>query len=92
MKQEIKDLAIQAGFCFFTAEEDPLEPLDWSCEYSAEFEKFADLLEKDATKQATNKALLKVLTLLEKMHEASSHHNFYLVAATRIRDELSLYD
>lgn len=88
MKQEIKDLAIEAGFCFFTAEEDPLEPLDWSCEYSAEFEKFADLLEKDAS----NKALFKVLTLLEKMHEASSHHNFYLVAATRIRDEFSFYD
>ena len=33
----IKSLAQEAGFCFFSPEEDAEEPIDWSCDYEQEF-------------------------------------------------------
>lgn len=47
MNQRIKLLAEQAGFILFSPEEDPSTPIDWSCDYDCELQKFAQLIVKD---------------------------------------------
>ena len=44
MQDKIKLLAQEAGFCFFSPEEDELEPIDWSCDYGTEFNNFVKSL------------------------------------------------
>ena len=44
MNKRIKELADLAGFIRFSPEEDPQTPIDWSCEYDIELEKFAELI------------------------------------------------
>lgn len=44
MNQRINELINQAGFVRFSPEEDPLTPIDWSCDYTKEVEEFAKLL------------------------------------------------
>ena len=44
MNEQIKQLAEQAGFIRFSPDEDPYTPIDWSCDYTEELEKFAKLI------------------------------------------------
>lgn len=81
----IKSLAQEAGFCFFTAEEDADEPIDWSCDYEEEFQKFVLLL----TKQVKNDTVAKVVSSLHDFHRiANTRHEYYLVAAKIIQEDL----
>ena len=85
MQDDIKLLAKKAGFCFFTAEEDADEPIDWSCDYEEEFEKFVLLL----TKQVKNDTVAKVVSSLHDFHRiASTRHEYYLIAAKIIQEDL----
>jgi hypothetical protein len=81
MQDNIKLLAQQAGFCYYTAEEDPDEPIDWSCDYEQEFETFIDLLQKHTRKET----IQEVVNLLKELHEiAKGRHNMYLYTANLI--------
>ena len=44
MNERIKELAEQAGFIRFSPEEDPHTPIDWSSNYDAELNLFADII------------------------------------------------
>ena len=44
MNKRIIELADQAGFVRFSPDEDPTMPIDWSCDYSVELERFAKLV------------------------------------------------
>jgi hypothetical protein len=44
MNKRINRLIDQAGFIKFTVEEDPETPIDWSCDYTEELNKFAELI------------------------------------------------
>ena len=84
MQDDIKLLAQEAGFCFFTAEEDTNEPIDWSCDYEQEFKVFADLLQKQTRKEL----VAEVVTLLHDLHSISHpRHNYYLCAANLIQED-----
>ena len=74
MNEHIKDIAREAGFCFYTKEEDINESLDWSCEYSDELNKFHDIVKTDE-RISTVKIVLQIL---ESMHNCSNgSHNYY---------------
>ena len=84
MQDKIKLLAQEAGFCFFTAEEDAEEPIDWSCDYEQEFKVFADLLQKHTHKET----IQEVVHFLKELHEiAKSRHNMYLCTANLIEKD-----
>lgn len=84
MQDKIKLLAQEAGFCFFTPEEDPLEPIDWSCDYEQEFKVFVDLLQKHTRKER----IQEVISLLKELHQiAKGTHNFYLYTANLIEED-----
>ena len=83
MQDNIKLLAQQSGFCFYTAEEDPAEPIDWSCDYEQEFKDFAVALQKEIKQQTINDVINLVL---EMDAIANDRHNYYLVAANLIRE------
>ena len=81
MQDKIKLLAQEAGFCFFTPEEDAEEPIDWSCDYEQEFKVFADLLQKHTRKET----IQEVVHFLKELHEiAKDRHNMYLCTANLI--------
>ena len=44
MNERIKVLTEQAGFIHFASNEDCDTPIDWSCDYTEELEKFAELI------------------------------------------------
>lgn len=44
MNERIKALIDQAGFIRYSKDENPLTPIDWSCDYSHELDKFAELI------------------------------------------------
>jgi hypothetical protein len=44
MNKRIIELADQAGFVRFSPDEDPTMPIDWSCDYDVELQKFAYLI------------------------------------------------
>ena len=50
MNNHFKHLADMAGFIRFSPEEDPHTPIDWSCDYSVELEKFAELIVQECIK------------------------------------------
>lgn len=80
----IKSIAQEAGFCFFSPEEDADEPIDWSCDYEDEFKVFADLLQKHTRKQTVQ----QIVSLLKELHEISkSRHNLYLCTANLIEED-----
>ena len=54
MNQRINELIAKAGFVRFSPEEDPLTPIDWSCDYTKEVEKFAELLILECSKVITH--------------------------------------
>lgn len=84
MQDKIKLLAQEAGFCFFSPEEDFDEPIDWSCDYTDEFEVFANLLQKQTRKET----IQEVVDLLKELHEISrDRHNYYLCAANLIKED-----
>ena len=84
MQDKIKLLAQEAGFCFFSAEEDAEEPIDWSCDYEQEFKVFADLLQKETRKHTVQ----QIVSLLKELHEISKdRHNMYLCAANLIEED-----
>ena len=84
MQYNIKLLAQQSGFCFYTAEEDPDEPIDWSCDYEQEFKDFAIALQKQTRDETVN----EVVNLLLELHAiANNRHNYYLVAANLIKED-----
>ena len=84
MQDKIKLLAQEAGFCFFSPEEDADEPIDWSCDYEQEFKVFADLLQKH-TREETVK---QIVSLLKELHEISKgRHNLYLCTANLIEED-----
>ena len=63
MQDKIKLLAREAGFLFFSPEEDAEEPIDWSCDYAEELETFADLLQQQTIQE--------VVALLKELHAIS---------------------
>lgn len=80
----LRSLAREAGFCFFSPEEDAAEPIDWSCDYSKEFNLFADLLQKHTRKETVQ----QIVSLLKELHEISkSRHNLYLCTANLIEED-----
>lgn len=84
MQDKIKLLAQQAGFCFFTPEEDADEPIDWSCDYEQEFKVFADLVQKQTRKETVQ----EIVSLLRELHEISKNrHNLYLCTANLIEED-----
>ena len=84
MQDKIKLLAQEAGFCFFSPEEDAEEPIDWSCDYEQEFKVFVDLLQKETRKETVK----QIVDLLRELHEFSkSRHNFYLCTANLIEED-----
>jgi len=84
MQDKIKLLAQEAGFCFFSPEEDEDEPIDWSCDYEQEFKVFADLLQKQTRKETVK----EIVSLLKELHEISkSRHNLYLCTANLIEED-----
>ena len=44
MKKNLRQIAEEAGFLFFTQDEDSAEDIDWSCYYTKELEQFADII------------------------------------------------
>ena len=52
MNERIKELVEQAGFIYFQSDEDSNTPIDWSCDYTEELEKFAELIIKECAKQS----------------------------------------
>ena len=58
-------LVDNAGFIKFTSEEDPDTPIDWSCDYTEELKKFADLIIKECTSQV---ALVGLSNIEEDKH------------------------
>ena len=44
MNDQIQALSKQAGFIHFASDEDCDTPIDWSCDYTEELEKFAELI------------------------------------------------
>jgi len=75
MNEELRELADEAGFVFFTKEEDLSENIDWSCDYSEELKKFYNIV-KTEERIRTVKIVLK---MLESMHNCSNgNHNYYL--------------
>jgi hypothetical protein len=44
MNERINELATQAGFIRFSPKEDPNTPIDWSSDYTAELNRFAELI------------------------------------------------
>lgn len=84
MQDKIKLLAQEAGFCFFSPEEDFDEPIDWSCDYTDEFKVFTDLLQKHTRKETVR----EVVDLLKELHEITKgRHNYYLCAANLIEED-----
>jgi hypothetical protein len=80
----IKSLAQEAGFCYYTPEEDPLEPIDWSCDYEQEFKDFAIALQK----QTRDETVQQIVSLLKELHEISKgRHNLYLCTANLIEED-----
>jgi hypothetical protein len=47
MNKQIRKLVDQAGFIRFSPEEDPHTPIDWSCDYTEELNRFAELIVKE---------------------------------------------
>ena len=84
MQDDVKLLAQQAGFCYYTAEEDPDEPIDWSCDYEQEFKDFAVALQKQTKDQTVNKIVNR---LLELHAIANNSHNYYLFIANLIKED-----
>lgn len=82
MNKKLKELAHQAGFCFFTKEEDKNERIDWSCDYSDELLKFHVI----ATTEERINTVRTVLMMLESMHYAAKdNHNYYKHLSKRIQ-------
>lgn len=80
----IKSLAKEAGFCYFSPEEDADEPIDWSCDYTQEFGTFVDLLQKHTRKETVK----QIVSLLKELHEISKgRHNLYLCTANLIEED-----
>lgn len=46
--KNFRKLARAAGFVFFSKEERPDAPIDWSCDYTEELKRFAKLIELQA--------------------------------------------
>ena len=44
MNKEFKSLADEAGFVRFSPEEDSDTPIDWSCDYTEDLNRFAELI------------------------------------------------
>lgn len=84
MQDKIKSLAGEAGFVFFSPEENADEPIDWSCDYTEEFQTFADLLQKQTRKETVQ----EVVALLKELHAITKgNHNYYLCAANLIQED-----
>ena len=47
MNERIRQLSKQAGFIHFASDEDCYTPIDWSCDYTEELEKFAELIVRE---------------------------------------------
>ena len=47
MNERIKELVEHAGFIRFSPDKDPYTPIDWSCDYTEELEKFAELIVRE---------------------------------------------
>tara|TARA_R110000868_G_scaffold177887_1_gene417043 strand:+ start:419 stop:670 length:252 start_codon:yes stop_codon:yes gene_type:complete len=50
MNKQIRKLVDQAGFVRFSAKEDPHRPIDWSCDYTEELDRFAELIVRECRK------------------------------------------
>ena len=57
MNERIRQLAEQAGFIRFSPDEDPYTLIDWSCDYTEELEKFAELIVKECVKVMYDNAI-----------------------------------
>jgi len=67
MEKRVKELAEQAGFCFWGDE--PWGPgegnIDWSCNYSQEFEKFVELMKQEQLDKIQPNAIDQMVKSLE---------------------------
>ena len=57
MNEQIQALSKQAGFIHFASDEDPYTPIDWSCDYTEELEKFAKLIVRECVKVMYDNAI-----------------------------------
>ena len=57
MNERIQQLSKQAGFIRFSPDEDSNTPIDWSCDYTEELEKFAKLIVRECVKVMYDNAI-----------------------------------
>ena len=57
MNERIRQLSKQAGFIHFASDEDCDTPIDWSCDYTEELEKFAKLIVRECVKVMYDNAI-----------------------------------
>ena len=74
MNHRINELLNAAGFVRYSPEENPATPIDWSCNYSKEMEKFAELIVKDvlrvvAAHTLSNDSAMDVFVNLKRLYE-----------------------
>jgi hypothetical protein len=63
MNKKLQELADQAGFIFWTEEEDwgpGPGNIDWSADYAVELEKFAELIVRECAEVAANRDALDI--------------------------------
>ena len=61
MNNRIKELSEQAGFIHFSPDEDSDTPIDWSCDYTTELEKFAELIVEECYQHCKDQLMDKKL-------------------------------
>ena len=61
MNNRIKELTKQAGFIHFSPDEDSDTPIDWSCDYTTELEKFAELIVEECYQHCKDQLMDKKL-------------------------------
>ena len=61
MNERIQQLSKQAGFIHFASDEDCDTPIDWSCDYTEELEKFAKLIVRECISACATDRLGKTL-------------------------------
>ncbi len=55
MNKNVRKIAKKSGFVFYSKNENPEMPIDWSSDYSKEFEVFSEKLLKQFAKNLNNK-------------------------------------
>lgn len=80
---KILDIAEQAGFVRWAADENPLRPVDWASDYTDELFKFAQLIFQEAQKVTTKEWEDEAFLIAKEMIENRPHNNLLLLANSK---------